>query len=81
APGSFKLFDLFGRETHDLSGYNVHFTPGSAAINVLDYATNDIRRPTTKDYVDYVKVVSGLGYIASQSTAFIPGDVHQNVSD
>ncbi|UCE61182.1 MAG: trimethylamine methyltransferase family protein [Phycisphaerales bacterium] len=81
APRSFKLFDLFGRETHDLSGYNVHFTPGSAAINVLDYATNDIHRPTTKDYVDYMKVISGLGHIASQSTAFIPGDVHQNISD
>ena len=81
APKSFKLFDVLGRETHDLSGHNVHFTPGSAAINVLDHDSNKIRRPTTADYVKYVKLVSRLGHIASQSTAFIPGDVHQNVSD
>ena len=81
APRSVKLYDVLGRQTHDLSGYNVYFTPGSAAINVLDNQADAIRRPTTADYVDYVKVVSRLDNIASQSTAFIPGDVHQNVSD
>ena len=35
-PRSFKLFDALGNQTHDLSGDNVHFTPGSAAIHVLD---------------------------------------------
>jgi len=81
APASFKLHDVHGRETHDLSGHNVHFTPGSAAINVLDHGTGEIRTPTTADYVRYVKLVSRLDNIASQSTAFIPGDVHQNISD
>ncbi|MFH1417872.1 MAG: trimethylamine methyltransferase family protein [Planctomycetota bacterium] len=81
APTGFKLFDVLGSETHDLSGHNVHFTPGSAAINVLDYDSNQIRTPTTGDYVDYVKVAGGLKYIASQSTAFIPGDVHEKISD
>ncbi|MGB2985277.1 MAG: trimethylamine methyltransferase family protein [Phycisphaerae bacterium] len=81
APGSFKLYDVLGRETHDFSGYNVYFTPGSAAINVLDYDTNKIRTPTTGDYVKYAKVVSGLDNLASQSTALVPGDVHQNISD
>ncbi len=81
APSSFKLHDAFGEPTHDLAGYNVYFTPGSAAIHVLDQAANAIRRPTTADYVDYVKLVSQLDHIASQSTALIPGDVHQNISD
>ncbi|MBN2559344.1 MAG: trimethylamine methyltransferase family protein [Phycisphaerae bacterium] len=81
APRSFKLYDVLGRETHDLSGHNVHFTPGSAAINVLDHDTNKIRPPTTRDYVKYAKLVSRLDNIASQSTAFIPADVHQNISD
>jgi trimethylamine--corrinoid protein Co-methyltransferase len=81
APGSFKLYDVLGNETHDLSGYNVYFTPGSAAINVLDYETDAIRKPTTTDYLRYAKVVSRLGNIASQSTAFIPADVPEKISD
>jgi trimethylamine--corrinoid protein Co-methyltransferase len=80
-PSSFKLYDVMGKETHDFSGYKVHFTPGSAALHVLDHETGRIRKPTTADYVDYVKLVAGLKHIASQSTAFIPADVAENVSD
>ncbi len=80
-PGSFKLYDINGNETHDFSGYNVYFTPGSAALHILDYQTKKIRKPTTKDYIDYVKVISQLKYIASQSTALIPYDVHEKISD
>ena len=81
APASFALHDVHGRKTHDLAGHNVHFTPGSAAINILDHETGRMRTPTTDDYVRYVKLVSRLDHLASQSTAFIPGDVHQNISD
>jgi len=81
APSGFALYDVLGRQTHDLSGYNVHFTPGSAAINVLDHDTRGIRPPTTRDYIDYVKVTAGLANIASQSTSMVPSDVHQYISD
>ncbi len=81
APASFRLYDTLGRQTHDLSGDNVYFTPGSAAIYTLDYETDVIRAPTTADYVRYAKVVSQLDHLASQSTALVPGDVHQNISD
>jgi len=79
--GGFALYDVHGHKTHDLSGDNVHFTPGSAAINVLDNGAQDVRAPTTSDYVKYVKVVARLENIASQSTAMIPSDVHHNISD
>jgi len=81
ASGPFKLFDVLGEETHDFSSDNVYFTPGSAAINILDYETNEMRRPTTNDFVRYVKLTSRLKHIASQSTAFIPADVHERISD
>jgi len=81
APRNVKLYDVLGNETHDLSGYNVYFTPGSAALNILDRTTQEIRKPTTKDYIEYAKVVSHLDSIASQSTAFIPADVHERISD
>ncbi len=81
APGSFRLYDAYGNETHDLSGYNVHFAPGSAALHVLDHDEKRIRPPSTGDYVRYVKVVDQLENIAAQSTAIIPADVHERISD
>lgn len=81
APNSFKLYDVNGNETNDFSGNNVHFTPGSAALHILDYQTKEIRNPSTEDYIDYLKVVNQLKYIASQSTALIPTDVHEKISD
>jgi trimethylamine--corrinoid protein Co-methyltransferase len=80
-PASFKLYDVLGNQTHDFSGNNLHFTPGSAALNILDYATGEIRRPNTADYVRYAKLVSRLAHIAAQSTAFIPADVPEGISD
>jgi trimethylamine--corrinoid protein Co-methyltransferase len=80
-PSSFKLYDVLGNETHDFSGYNVYFTPGSAALHILDSKTNEIRKPITGDYIRYAKLVSKLQNIASQSTAFIPVDVIENISD
>ena len=80
-PSQFKLYDVLGNETHDFSGTKVHFTPGSAALHVLDHQTQQIRKPDTADYVRYAQVLSGLPHIAAQSTAFIPADVADNVSD
>ena len=80
-PKSFKLYDVTGEQTHDFSGTNSHFTPGSAAINILDSETGKMRRPSTRDYIQYVKLVSDLRHLASQSTAFIPNDVPEKISD
>jgi trimethylamine--corrinoid protein Co-methyltransferase len=80
-PNSFKLYDVLGNETHNFIGYNVYFTPGSAALNILDYKTRKIRKPTTTDYIKYTKVISRLENIASQSTALIPADVTEKISD
>ena len=80
-PSAFKLYDVLGNETHDFSDYNVYFTPGSTALNILDGQTDQIRKPDTHDYIRYAKVVSGLKFITSQSTAFIPSDVVEKISD
>lgn len=78
---SFKLYDVKGNETHNFINDNVYFTPGSAAINILDYRSKSLREPTTEDYIKYAKIISQLNNIASQSTAFIPSDVPEKVSD
>lgn len=80
-PGSFKLYDAFGEETHDFSGENIHFTPGSSALNMLDYKTQTLRQPVTSDYIDLTKIVHQLEYIASQSTSFVSHDVPEKISD
>jgi trimethylamine--corrinoid protein Co-methyltransferase len=80
-PSSFKLYDVLGNETNDFSGYNSHFTPGTAAINILDHTTNEVRKPNTEDFIQFSKLMSGLKYIASTSTAFIPADVTEQISD
>ena len=81
APHGFQLYDVLGRQTHDFRGDAVYFTPGSTALHVLDHASQKMRRATTKDYVDYAKVVSQLPHIASQSTALIAADVPAEISD
>ncbi len=81
APSSFKLFDRDGVECADLGGDRVHFVPGSAAINVLDGETLEIRPPLTADYVAYARIADQLEAIDYQSTAFIPSDVHELISD
>lgn len=81
APHAFKLYDTAGNEAVDLSGFKVNFTPGSAAIYVLDSESNKIRRPVTSDYVRYAKLMGKMTNLASQSTALIPSDVHEKISD
>ncbi len=80
-PGHFKLYDVNGNETHHFGEYNVHFTPGSSALKILDHRTKKIRTVLTPDYIEYAKLVSGLPLYQAQSTAMIPCDVHEGISD
>lgn len=81
AVSSFSLYDVLGNRTHDFIGDNVHFTPASSSLNILDYESETVRRPVTADYIVYTKVIARLEHIASQSTAFIPADVDEKISD
>jgi len=80
-PSSFELYDTSGNKTHDFSALNVYFTPGSSALYIHDYQTNRTRRPETSDYIKYAKLVSRLKYLSSQSTAFVPADIPEKISD
>jgi len=80
-PDSFTLYDTLGKDAVDLSDDNVNFTPGSAAITILDHGVSKVRRPVTADYVRYAKLMTKMDHVASQATAMIPSDVHEQVSD
>ncbi len=81
APHVVRLFDACGQPTHELGAGEVYFTPGSAAIHVLDQASGEIRPPTTEDYVRHARLVAGLPHLAAQSTALIPADVPGALAD
>ena len=80
-PLSFSLYDLAGRESHRFDGARTHFTPGSAAINILDRSTGAIRPGVTADLVRLAKLVGGLERMDAQSTALVSSDVPEAVSD
>jgi trimethylamine--corrinoid protein Co-methyltransferase len=81
APSSFGLYDQEGKRVTQFEGDNVHFTPGSAALKFYDAELRKMRDPVTSDYIGYVKVADQLPNFASQSTAFIPSDVNDRISD
>lgn len=81
SPAAIKLYDINGNEAVDLSGNKTNFTPGSAALNILDNESATMRKPVTSDYVNYVKLVEQTANISSQSTCMIPADVPENMSD
>jgi trimethylamine--corrinoid protein Co-methyltransferase len=81
APSSFSLYDVLGEETHHFEGQRTHFTPGSAAINILDSASGEIRPGVTSDLVSLAKLVSGLPRYDAQSTALVASDVPEAISD
>lgn len=80
-PNKIELFDVMGEKKVTLSGDNVHFDPGSAALNILDGETSEIRRPVTSDFVKFSQVVEALDNIDAQSTALICADVPEEIGD
>ena len=81
APKSITLFDREGKEVTKLEKDIFCFDPGSAALQVLDPETNEIRLGVSKDFINFTKVVEQLEYIKAQSTAIICSDVPEVVAD
>ena len=81
APSTIRLYDTRGDPAVELGGDNVCFDPGSAALNILDPATREIRPAQTRDFVAFSRVVEQLEHIKAQSTAVICSDVAQDMAD
>jgi len=79
-PKSIKIYDRDGNPKMDLDNNNIHFVPGSAALHILD-SNGKIRKPTTQDYIDFIRLTDSLPYIVGQSTAIIPSDVPEDLAD
>jgi trimethylamine--corrinoid protein Co-methyltransferase len=81
APSKIRLYDTGGNPAVELGNDNVCFDPGSAALNILDPDTHEIRPARTRDFVAFSKVVEQLEHIKAQSTAVICSDVPRGMAD
>ncbi|MFX0206147.1 MAG: trimethylamine methyltransferase family protein [Candidatus Hodarchaeota archaeon] len=81
APNTIYLYNRVGDLAVRYEDDYICFDPGSAAINILDSNTNEIRKPVTEDYIKYAKLVEQLKHIHAQSTAFICSDVPKENED
>ncbi|MHA1588600.1 MAG: trimethylamine methyltransferase family protein [Candidatus Thorarchaeota archaeon] len=80
-PSSFQLYTREGNKCFTVGGDEVIYNPGSTALQFLDRTTGEIRRATLEDLIHLVKLVDGLEYLQAQSTAVVPGDVPDTISD
>jgi len=81
APSSVRLYHRDGKQYIDLCGWNTYFDVGSAAIYYLDWKTDEIRRPLSRDLADVAKVADALPNTHIMSTALVPADIPETVVD
>jgi trimethylamine--corrinoid protein Co-methyltransferase len=81
APHTFTLYDRDGNPFTEIGGDKVHFVPGSSGLKVHDHRSDELRAPTTADFVEYIRVADGLEHIAYLATAFSTEDVEAQISD
>ena len=80
-PRHIQVFDRKGELRLDLQGFNPHFDPGSAAINILDSEIGEVRKPNTSDLINFATVTDTLDHFAAQSTGIVPADVPEQIAD
>ena len=81
APESFHLYTRDGSRQHTVGGSEVIYNPGSAAIYFIDRKTHEMRRANAADFRDLVRLTDALEHIHAQSTAMVPADVPEIISD
>ncbi|MBM3287537.1 MAG: hypothetical protein FJY88_09360 [Candidatus Eisenbacteria bacterium] len=81
APRRFVIHDRDGNPAMRLGDDEVHFDPGSAAIQILDAGSWTRRDATSRDVVEMIRLVEGLPHYAAQATALTPGDIPVEIAD
>ncbi|MGE5138648.1 MAG: trimethylamine methyltransferase family protein [Rudaea sp.] len=81
APGSFYLFNLAGNPVVHYGGDDIHFDPGSAAIEFLEYGAAVSRPPVTADCEKFMAVAELLPHIDAVASSLVCSDVPQGMAD
>jgi trimethylamine---corrinoid protein Co-methyltransferase len=80
-PRRITMYDRSGRPAMNLADREIHFDPGSSALNVLDWPAQKERKPTTRDLVDLARLTDALPHLAGQSTGLVSSDMPQEIVD
>jgi len=81
APKQIRVYDAAGDLALDLGGDRIHFDPGSAAINILDGESGQLRKPTSRDAFEFSRLTNALTHMSAQSTGVVPADVPEGLAD
>ena len=81
APSTIKLYDRTGEKEFVVGGDMVHFDPGSAAVTILDHATQAERKAVTEDLIKFCRLTDLLTHFHFQSTGLISSDVLEEIAD
>ena len=81
APSSFYLYNYDGEPVVHYGDDDVHYDPGSAAIEIIDYGSNESRVPVTADCENFVRLAEMLPQIDAVATSIVCGDVPQSMAD
>ena len=81
APNAFQLHNIEGEPVVHYGGDEIHFDPGSAAIEIADYQADQSRVPVTADCEDFVRLAEMLPQIDALATSIVCGDVPQSMAD
>ncbi|MCX5800013.1 MAG: trimethylamine methyltransferase family protein [Candidatus Eisenbacteria bacterium] len=80
-PRRIEIYDRQGNPALDLSGNNTYFDPGSAALKIFDFEKGVSRPPLVDDAIKLGRLADSLAHIRAQSTAIVPSDVPEEMSD
>jgi trimethylamine--corrinoid protein Co-methyltransferase len=81
APSSFYLYNADGQPAVHYGDDDVHFDPGSAAIEILDHGVKRSRPPVTADFIRFIKLADGLDALDAVATSLVCADVPQEIAD
>jgi trimethylamine---corrinoid protein Co-methyltransferase len=80
-PSRITMYDRSGQPAMNLAEREIHFDPGSSALNVLDWPSQRERKPITRDLVALARLTDALPHLAGQSTGLVSSDVPQEMAD
>lgn len=78
-PYSFEIFNRDGEMVSLVGAENVHYVPGSAALDFL--CGGNLRPAVTKDFIEFVTITDYLPLYSFQSTAIVCSDVREESAD
>jgi trimethylamine--corrinoid protein Co-methyltransferase len=74
-PSGFAIYDQEGKNPAVLENDNIHFCPGSVALNILDSDTEKIRKPTLQDFIRIVSLAQTLEHVQFITGPLVPDDI------